>query len=258
MHSRGIWMDGNGGVSVQPVSGSLTNLLSWIFDRDSYQQGKWGTVVYSDGRRSYQYQDTKVAHAKFSLNAGRPLELELGLFGITPATPSIALGSIQDGAPYTFNETTVKVDWDSSGSVSGSAEKTLKTFELDVDNQLQSGEDGLRLCDSLYPQTGYNNGAGVFTGSFVRDYIDSTTESQDPYDLWLNQITVAYSDSYNAQMSVTLTRGGVSLVFTMPNMRFRVARQPANASRRGTRNQTVEFQALCTAGGAAAVTASVA
>jgi hypothetical protein len=255
MHSRGIWMEGNGGVSCQPVAGSLANLLEWVFDRDDYCQGKWATVVYSDGRRVYQYPDVKVASARFSLSAGAPLGLELRLLGIGEPfdSPIISPGLIQDGAPYTFDETKVQVDWDSSGTVHSNAETTLKSLELEVDNQLQGGEEGLRLCESLYPQTGYNNGAGVYTGSFVRDYIDSTTESQDPFELWIKQIGAAYSDDYNGMLKVTLSRGGVALVLSMPNTRFRTSRQPATGSRRGTINQTVEFQALTNAAGDPAV-----
>lgn len=248
MHSQGIWIEGGAGLSVQPVSGSLANLISWMVDRDSYGQGRWATVVLANPRVRDVYQDVKVGTSALRLNAGRPLDLELRLMGIRPmSNPTISLGAIQDGAPYTFDETTVRVDWDASGSV-GSAEKTIKTLEINIDNLLQSGEEGLRL-GGLYMETLYNNGDPVVTGSFTRDYVDPTTEVMDPFELWLAQMVNPSSDAYNAQMQVDLTRGGVTMSLQMKNMRFRKVNQPAKGTRRGTMTQTVEFLALACADG---------
>jgi hypothetical protein len=246
MYSKGFWLEGGSALSVQPVSGSLANLVAWMVSRDSYGQSKWATVVLKNSRVTDVFQDVKVGTAGMKLSAGQPLGLDLHLMGIMPvANPSVTIGTVQDGAPYNFDETTVKVDWDASGSV-GSAEKTIKTLDINIDNLLQTGDEGLRL-GGLYMESLYNNADPVVTGTFTRDYTDPTTESMDPFELWLQQMVDPSSDTYDAQMQVDLTRGGVTLSLLMPNMRFRRVSQPARGTRRGTMTQTVEFLALASA-----------
>ena len=243
MYSKGIWIEGAAGVSTQPVSPSILDLVTWIITRDSYGQGAFATVVMKNARRTDAYQDVKVGSAVFRMHSGAPLETELHLHGVAPSTGGApTVGSVQAGAPYIFDEVTVGVDWDGSGSV-GSAEMTIKTFEINIDNLLQTGEEGLRL-GSLYMQSLYNNGDPLITGSFTRDYVDSTTESQDPFDLWLQQIANLNNASYKAKMSISMTRGSVTLSFVMGNIWFKKVGQPAKGTRRGTMTQTIEYLAL--------------
>ncbi len=251
----GIWVEG--GINVSPIPGSMANLLTWIQERDSYNQGKYATVVLYDQMYQRQYQDVKVETATFRLTAGEPLSLELACRGIRPYTSTtISLNTVDTGGPFLWPEAVVQVDWDNTGTVHASAETTIRELEFTIENSVLSGEEGLALNSSFYPAYLWNTAALKCTGRFTRWYMPSATEANDPYTRWLAQMTSVFSNTHKAMMTTTLTRGGSTLTLAIADMRFETVTQEPAGSREGMIMQEVTFRCLSADGATAPIVLS--
>lgn len=242
MYSAGYHVEGNAVVSLQPIDATLESLIDWILTRDSYNQGQFATVVIKDTQVQRQFMDVKVSRATFRFTAGQPVEFELALVGIQRYTATtIAQATTDATAPYLFNEATVSVDWDVSGSAV--ADTSIKSIQIDIDNRVQDPREGFRLRAQAYPTTLYNEGAPAITGRMTRDHIGGGSESQDPYSSWLTQFGTNFTDAYKARLTIAVARTE-TLTLTMDNLQFtRVAAHP-RGSRRGTMDQEIEFTCL--------------
>ena len=64
-YSAGEWVEGE--VAIPFIPGALTNLLSWLQDRDVNNQGKWASVVVDCVNEVKQLTDVKIRKATIDM-----------------------------------------------------------------------------------------------------------------------------------------------------------------------------------------------
>ena len=204
LYSSGIWSEGGAPISLIPDATMWASLIVWLQTRDAYNQGKWASVYLYDttiGIRAFM--DVKVREFNFRFTRGEPVRLDLQLVGKKPGTgtPIPTLTGRRLG-PYLWKETEVQLDM---GNAGGSLAVTvdIESAELRGDNMIHSPEEGLRITDSngAYPQKLYNIGGMNVTGSFSRDFLDTTA-----YATYVALGTSDFAATYDASVQFLMTR----------------------------------------------------
>lgn len=211
-YSAGEWADGSVPFTLVPDATVLADLMEWIVDRDSYNQGALATVYkyYERGNTGVyeSFIDCKVREATISLEKGRPVGLSLSVVGRKPgvATPTVTMKTIT--GPFLWKETEVKASY--GGEVLAKV-LDIERAEIRIDNRVEDPGEGLRLVSDsdggTYPVHIYNLAAAEITGSLTRDFITdaiSTAFSQ--------QVGDDFGSTYDAALKFTLARSGVSMV----------------------------------------------
>jgi len=165
--STGEWVEGQ--VRFPLVPGTLTDLFSWIQDRDGENQGKWASAVVDCVHEVKQITDLKVRRASFELVTGEPVICTLELTGLAIASGSTPTPVMPAEPPYLYREALVEL---AIGGVPA-AEGNCERMRLTIDTCLQAAEEGLRLAPSGAPAQLYNLAGLRARGAFSRDFADS-------------------------------------------------------------------------------------
>ncbi|MFQ6133603.1 MAG: hypothetical protein ACE5R4_16300 [Armatimonadota bacterium] len=198
--SAGSWAEG--ALPLPLIPGSVSNLLSWIQDRDSDNQGEWASALIDCGNTVKQLTDAKVRRARIVLEKGKPalclLEVvALSLAAGTPGTPAMPVAP-----PYIFREATVELE---TGGGGAAADANCERIEIVIDGMLEQPAEGMRLRDAANPLQLYNLSGVRCVGSFDRDFVDSGV-----YDDFLAGTESA--------LTVTLTRDVNVCTVTLPRI----------------------------------------
>lgn len=248
LYSGGIWAEGGAPVSFIPDATVWAALKSWLMDRDAYNQGKFASVyIYDTARGIRAFKDVKVREFAFRFTRGEPVRLDLQLVGKGPGSgnPTPDLSGRRIG-PFLWKETVVEIDYGGLGSMSVSVD--IEGAEVRGDNMIHTPEEGMRITSTVNgPVRLYNIGGQNVTGSFTRDFVDSTV-----YDIFVALGSDDFGTTYDGQLKFTLTRGGVSAEILVN--RFQLtdhAADPAGTNE-GRIVETVEWQGLGSTDGATA------
>ncbi|MGC9319801.1 MAG: phage tail tube protein [Armatimonadota bacterium] len=225
-YSAGEWAEGE--VAVPLIPGSLTELLSWMQDRDSDNQGAWASALIDCVNSVKKLTDAKVRRATISMLKGQPVvcTLDVGALAMeagTPVTPTMPIE-----APYIFREATVEI---ATGGGGLSADANCERIDIVIDNAIEEMKEGMRLAPGLAPRQMYNLAGVRAWGALSRDFVDSAVYAD-------------FASGQEAALSITLTRGVASAVITLP----RILYTASDMGLPGTHDQRiveqVEFVAL--------------
>jgi len=244
-YSRGHWWEGTAPVTIVPTAGTITELIDWIQTRDAYNQGKWASVycLHRDVNVVKASYDVKVRRATLRLEKGNPAAFSLELAGLNTGT-SPSVGTCATGGPYLWNEATIEQDL-GAGSYSPTADMEL--IEITLDNNLEDPADGLRITSGNTPQQLYNVAGVSCTGRIERDFVDNSYHA-----LYLNQADSNFSDTYDAALRITLTRGGVTITLELPRVKFTDWVANPSGTNEGRIREEITFVALGSDDGATA------
>ncbi len=201
-YSAGEWAEGEIGVPLIP--GALSNLLSWIQDRDADNQGRWGSVVIDCVNEVKQLTDVKVRKATVDLVKGEPVSCLLDVAGLSVESGITPSPTLPTTAPYIFREATVQL------SVNGGAlseDINCERMKLVIDNAVEPVAEGMRLTADLAPGQLYNLAGVKCVGALSRDFVDS--------DLYSD-----FADGMEAALVITLTRGEVAATISLPRILY--------------------------------------
>ena len=207
-YSAGQWAQGGFGFILQPSLTVLTDMLSWIIDRDDYNQGLLASV-YKVSRWGATYRrecwiDAKIEEARFSFEKGRPLGLSLSMVARKPGTYAGTPSGVATGAPLLWKETYAQV---SVGGEALAVTHDLERAEVTINNDVESPAEGLRLCydddGGKYPLHIYNKGGMIVSGSLTRDFVDNTYGTA-----FISQAGDDFGTTYDGQLKFTCARGG--------------------------------------------------
>ena len=217
--SSGEWFEGGVPIVIQPVVASMDVLLSWIQDRDSYNQGLFASVYIIDEWRQRKVMDVKVGEASITVNKGRPVDFALQLIGKSDGTQDAsAIANIQVAGPYVWNEGVVSVVADVSlGALAADLE--FEALEIRIDNSLEDAGEGLRITSGLNPRRLYNLSGIRCTGTFTRDFISAVY-----FTAWQAQYNNIFSSVNDGSLRLVLTRAAAALQLDMPRVKWMTVR----------------------------------
>lgn len=211
-YSAGAWYEGGVPWIFTPSTSAMTDLLKWIFDRDSYDRGRYASVykygVFPGGALFREASmDVMVREATFRFVKGRPVTVALGLIGRAPgaATPSVSMDT-QSG-PFLWSDVAATVSY---GGETAAVDLDLEEAEIRIDNLVAGGEDGLRFDSSSYPALLENHGAARVTGSVTRDFVDDKITAA-----FLTRVTAPFSHTDEASLSFAIARGSTSITLSV-------------------------------------------
>ncbi|MCD6350898.1 MAG: hypothetical protein J7M26_02155 [Armatimonadetes bacterium] len=197
---RGTWAEGD--VRVPLIPGSCSDLFDWIITRDANWQGKWATVWSDLVNAQKKWSDVKVARATLRVRQFEEPELTLTLRARKVETGESITGSVIVPQPYECKEIQFLASWDSG---TPAADTTIREINIEIDNMVESGEDGGRITNDVAPVTLDNEMGPVVSGSLSRDFTSS-----DAYDAW-----VAGNEG---SLKVTMTRGTTVATILLPRV----------------------------------------
>lgn len=242
--SAGQWAQGDVGFILVPDATVLPDLLEWMLDRDSYNQGALATVYkYSltgAGAVYESFVDCKVQEATITLEKGRPVMLNLSVVGRKPgvATPAVSMTTVT--GPFLWKESAVQVAY--AGEVAAS-DNTFERAEIRVNNNVEDPGEGLRLTSSddggKYPAKIYNLAGIEVSGSCSRDFLNDSLTSA-----WVNQVDDDFGDTYDGQLIYTLARGAVSLILTVNRVQWGDPGPDYPGDNNSRLTQDLDFEAL--------------
>ncbi|MGE4406390.1 phage tail tube protein [Pseudomonas sp.] len=197
---RGTWAEGD--VQVPLIPGSCADLFDWIITRDAYWQGKWATVWSDLVNVQKKWSDVKVARATFRFRTFQEPELTLTLRARKVETGEAIAGSIVVPQPYECKEIEFQVSWNTN---TPAADTTIREVTIEIDNMVESGEDGGRITNDVYPVTLDNEMGPVVTGSLSRDFRSSAA-----YDAW--------AAGNEGSLKVVMSRGTTTATVFLPRV----------------------------------------
>ncbi len=201
-YSAGEWAEGQ--VAVPLIPGVLTQLFSWIQDRDSNNQGKWASAVVDCINEVKKLTDLKVRKATIDLLKGEPVGCLLDVAGLKLEQGVTPSPNMPAAAPYVFREATIEI---ATGGGGLAADVNCERIRLEIDNAVEGAEEGLRLSSSPGPLQLYNLAGVRCTGAFSRDFVD-------------NAVYRDFAEGVEAALSITLARGEATAVISLPRMLY--------------------------------------
>ncbi|MCD6361606.1 MAG: hypothetical protein J7M38_12185 [Armatimonadetes bacterium] len=201
-YSAGEWVEGE--VPLPLIPGALTNLLSWLQDRDANNQGKWASIVVDCVNEVKKLTDVKVRKATIDLIKGEPVSCVLDIAGLKMESGSVPSPSLPVAAPYIFREATIEM---SKGGSPVSEEVNCERIRLVIDNAVERVSEGLRLVPSAAPQQLYNLAGVRCVGAFSRDFVD-------------NSVYADFACGTEAALVITLARGETTAVISLPRVLY--------------------------------------
>ncbi len=200
----GEWAAGD--IVVPEVPGVTEQLISWLMAVDSYQQGKWASVILDCEHAVKKLTDVKVVRFRVDWATGEvPVLYRITVAALLYEAGSDPSPTMPQTDPYMFNNATVQLE---KGGAGLSTSTDITGIALDVDKMVQDPAMGLRLGTSLAPQQLYNTARPRVAGSFDRDFVDSAV-----YDDFIA--------GTEAALTITDTVGGNSVVHTLPRLLYR-------------------------------------
>ena len=212
-YSAGEWWQGAVPFILVPDATVLPDLLEWILDRDSYNQGAIATVYKyhiagSTGATWESVIDCKVQECTIGLEKGRPVSLALTVVGRKPgvATPAVSMATVT--GPFLWKECQLQAAY---GGGALATVIDIERTEIRINNRVEDPGEGLRLVSDAdggqYPQHIYNTAAAEISGSLTRDYVSAAISTA-----FGNQVADDFGSTYDGELTFTLVRGGVSLL----------------------------------------------
>ncbi len=201
-YSAGDWAEGE--LAVPLVPGSLSDLISWLQDRDGDNQGKWASAVIDCVNEVKKLTDVKVRRARIDLAKGQPVVCTLELGGLKVESGTTPTPNMPTAAPYIFREATVEL------AVGGGAlaeDINCEHIQLVIDNAVETMAEGMRLAPGVAPRQMYNLAGVRCWGAFSRDFVD-------------NAVYGDFATGQEAALSITLTRGAASAVISLPRVLY--------------------------------------
>lgn len=211
-YSEGAYYEGKVPWIFAPSTAALTALLSWIFDRDSYNRGKYASVykygvLPGDSLYREASMDVMVKEATFKFTKGRPVGLDLTLIGRYPgvATPSVSM-TTQSG-PFLWSDVTAATSY---GGETAAADLDLEDAELHIDNCVSDPKEGMRFDGSGYPALIENLGAARVTGSVTRGFVDDALTAG-----FLNRVVLPFSHTDEGSLQFVVARVGTTVTLNV-------------------------------------------
>jgi len=195
-NETGTWAEGDLFIPLTP--GVMANLLSWIQDRDSNNQGRWASLLVDiDGSTSpLKVRDAKVRQAAFFLRPNEPVLCKLSVAGLHAERGKCYHPVMPTAAPYIYKEAEMELATD-GGALSTA---TLGEVTVMADNSIEEAAN--------VPPWGLANCAGVrVTGTINRD-------------LMISAIYADFAEGEEAAMSIELCRGANSLCLSLPRILY--------------------------------------
>lgn len=206
VRSQGEWWEGD--VQVALIPGSTAELIECIQSRGSYNQQYFCSMYFQMGstanRRLY---DAKVTQARFEWTKGGLCLCTLSIVAIEGDSTADATGSFPAGAlPYQWDETQVQLETAGGGLA---VDVNVEEIDITIDNFVHDPGDGLRITDTNAGkiQRLYNLSGIGCSGSFTRDFVD-------------NLVWTDFLNGTVADMTLTVSRGGNSITFTVRAMSY--------------------------------------
>lgn len=233
--STGEWA--SGGIPLFLTPTKVTELFSWIQDRDSYNQGKYASIQIDCVDIVKKLTDAKVYRATFVLEKGRLALCTLDINAITFAAGTTASPTMPTSEPYVVSKELAL-----STKYGGGNYAVITNFErltIDVDCMGEDPAEGLRLQASASPIALYNLSGVRCTGSATLDLSDT-----DLYDDWrAGQI---------GAIKAILTRGSDAAQLEMPRVLWTAVSAPLAGSTDQRIIVNADFHALGSTDGATA------
>jgi len=200
--STGQWAAGR--IVVPLIPGVLTNLLSWIQDRDGYGQGKWASLLVDCVNDIKKLRDAKVRTATFQFAKARPVTCTLEVAALHMESGLTASPVMPATAPYIYQEAAIELV---TGGGEPAADVNCEAITITVETMLEDCAEGMRLAASPEPLQLYNTAGCRVRGSFARDFVD-------------NAVYADFVDGEEAALSIELTRGANTASLTLPRLLY--------------------------------------
>jgi len=230
--SAGQWAEGR--LRFPLIPGAVTNLFSWIQDRDSYNQAQWASAVIDCIQEIKKLTDLKVAQATFDLIKGEPVICTLDVAGLKMEAGSVPTPNMPTAAPYIFQEATVEL---ATGGGSLAEDINCEKMRIVVDTALEDIDEGLRLAATAEPVQLYNLAGVRCWGAFSRDFVD-------------NAVYADFASGTEAALTVTLQRGAATAELELPRILHTADDLGLPGSHRQRIVEKVDFLALGSTDGA--------
>ena len=188
-YSAGEWAEGQ--VAVPLIPGVLTQLFSWIQDRDCVNEVK-------------KLTDLKVRKATINLVKGEPVGCLLDVAGLKLEQGVTPSPNIPAAPPYVFREATIQI---ATGGGGLATDVNCERIQLTIDNAVEEVEEGLRLSSSSAPLQLYNLAGVRCVGAFSRDFVD-------------NAVYGDFAGGVEAALSIALARGEATAVISLPRILY--------------------------------------
>lgn len=224
--SGGEWVEGE--IVVPLVPGSLTNLFSWIQDRDIDNQGKWASVIVDCVNETKKIRDAKVRKATLDFVKGQPVTCALEIIARHMESGDTPTPSIPTAAPYVYQEASVEL---ATGGGSLASDVNCEAIRLEIDNMVEDGADGLRLSGNIEPQQLYNRAGRRARGALSRDFVDSSVYAD-------------FASGQEGALNVELIRGANTATVNLPRIVYTESDLGLPGSHEKRLVETVQFIAL--------------
>lgn len=224
--SAGQWAEGS--LRFPLIPGVLSNLFSWIQDRDSYNQGKWASAVIDCVEEVKKLTDIKVRRAIFDLVKGEPVICTLQVAALTAESGTTPSPTIPTAAPYIFREATVEI---ATGGGGLAEDVNCEKLRIVADTALEDVDEGLRLAATAEPLQLYNLAGVRCWGAFSRDFVDS-------------EVYADFATGTEAALTITLQRGAATAEIALPRILYTADDLGLPGSNRQRIVEKVDFLAL--------------
>lgn len=221
VRSRGEWWEGD--VEVALIPGATAELLECIQTRASYNQQYFCSLYFHMPHAQRRVWDAKVTRARFRWTKSDIVRCTLSIVGMDgdTGTQDMTGSWPADALPFQWKETAVQLE-----TLGGGLKSDVNIEEIDVtiDNFVHEPADGQRIGTTGKIVRLYNLAGIGCSGTFRRDFVDA--------GVWAD-----FMNGTAADMTLTLSRGANTRVFTIRNMRYDRLSAPIpgdNASRVAT------------------------
>ena len=224
--AAGAWAEGN--LRFPLIPGALSNLFSWIQDRDSYNQGKWASALIDCVEEVKKLTDVKVRQVTFDLIKGQPVVCTLQVAALKMDSGTTPSPNMPTAAPYIFREAPVEL---ATGGGALAEDVNCEKMRLVVDTALEDTDEGLRLVATAEPVQLYNLAGVRCWGAFSRDFVD-------------NEVYADFATGTEAALTITLQRGEATAELALPRILYTADDLGLPGSNRQRIVEKVDFLAL--------------
>jgi len=194
-YEKGRWAEGD--VQLPMLPSYLGDLLDWALTVDGEAQTQFATLWVGYNGLVRKYYDVKVASGKLTHSAGDLPQLTFTVRAKKvddTHSDDFASATLIEARAYANKNVTFSLDVDGSSPV---ASCILHEFSVEWDNQVMSGEDGMRICPYVFPYKLDNGGHPVVTGTLSEDF-----RSTALYAAWLAEnegsLTYVMTQTHNS------------------------------------------------------------
>jgi hypothetical protein len=216
--STGDWGEGDVGGPLYADETALEDLVSWIADRDAYNQPTYASVYVVrmvDGAYEVEgWSDVAVRQAQLEIRTREPVHYTLSLLGREENVGhGVSAPAITDlGVPYNFDAASVQTSW-AGGAYAD--DTTFKTATIVHDNMLEDVGDGFTCAGSLSPSYIFARGGFRATLDLDRKYLTDAFFTE--YKAHLRSVAYREGDGTTPSLGFKFIITGTStLTITLP------------------------------------------